>query len=129
MIFIGGILGLGILSLYFIYNPSDFEFFPKCPFYELTGYFCPGCGSQRALHRLLHFDIKGAFSQNALFIPAILTLATHFLTLVIQKRRSQNIKTILHYKNSAWVVLVCVITFWLLRNLSFFPFYLLAPNS
>lgn len=40
------------------------------PFKLLTGYDCPGCGSQRALHALLHGDIN-AFAYNPLFIIAI----------------------------------------------------------
>ena len=53
-----GILAVSVLALiYYKFNPSDIAIFPKCPFLLLTGLKCPGCGSQRAIHSLLHFSI------------------------------------------------------------------------
>lgn len=52
-------------------HPSSSPLFPKCPFLMLTGMKCPGCGSQRALHALLHADIKTAFSYNPLLLLSI----------------------------------------------------------
>jgi hypothetical protein len=37
---------------------------PRCPFKMLTGWSCPGCGSTRMLHELLHGDIAGAARYN-----------------------------------------------------------------
>ncbi len=34
---------------------------PRCLFKLITGYECPGCGSQRAFHSLLHGDIAAAW--------------------------------------------------------------------
>ena len=48
-------IGLIVVTLYFFINPST-AFFPKCPIYSTTGIYCPGCGSQRALHDFLHLD-------------------------------------------------------------------------
>lgn len=124
-----GIVGLGLLSLYFIFNPSDFEFFPKCPLYATTGVYCPGCGSQRAIHNLLHFNIRGVFDQNALFIPAILLLAYHYLTKAIQKRRGGPVRTVLHRSSTPWILLAIILLFWVLRNLPYYPFHLLAPDT
>lgn len=42
-----------------------------CPFHAITGLRCPGCGSQRALHALLHGDLSTTFKMNALWILAI----------------------------------------------------------
>lgn len=44
---------------------------PKCLFHELTGLECPGCGSQRMLHALLHGNIIEAWHYNALFVAMI----------------------------------------------------------
>jgi len=54
--------------LYFRYDPINNFLFPKCPLYATTGVYCPGCGSQRATHSLLHFDIVGIFKSNLLYI-------------------------------------------------------------
>ena len=40
--------------IYFALDPSRSDLFPRCVFLSLTGYKCPGCGSQRAIHALLH---------------------------------------------------------------------------
>ncbi len=42
--------------LYRTHNPSGNIYFPKCPFRELTGLKCPGCGSQRAV--TLSFEFR-----------------------------------------------------------------------
>src|SRR5690554_6611662 len=62
--------------LYRTYNPNGNVYFPKCPFKEFTGLKCPGCGSQRAVHYLLNFDIFNAIKENVILvlsIPYILT--------------------------------------------------------
>ncbi len=38
-----------------------------CPIHYMTGINCPGCGMSRALLRVLHFDIKGAFLFHPLW--------------------------------------------------------------
>ena len=71
-------LGLGLalavlplLWLYYQYNPAEHSGFPPCPFYAATGLRCPGCGSQRALHALLHGNLSAVWAANPLFLPAI----------------------------------------------------------
>ncbi|KGE14225.1 DUF2752 domain-containing protein [Sphingobacterium deserti] len=72
-LFIG--LGAGIVSLliyiYYKYDPLQSAWFPKCPFKTFTGLDCPGCGSQRAIHALLHGDFSAAVRYNALLLPFI----------------------------------------------------------
>jgi hypothetical protein len=41
---------------------------PACPFHRLTGWWCPLCGSTRAVHHLLHGDVAGFVSRNALLV-------------------------------------------------------------
>lgn len=52
-----------------VYNfpPSQYSFYPRCPFYVATHWLCPGCGSTRALYSLLHGDVLAAWHYNALF--------------------------------------------------------------
>lgn len=45
--------------------------FLGCPFRTMTGLLCPGCGSQRALHQLMHGHLGKAFDHNALLVVAI----------------------------------------------------------
>lgn len=39
----------------------------SCPFNRFLGFICPGCGMTRALIRVLHFDIIGAFRYHMMF--------------------------------------------------------------
>lgn len=58
-------------AVYFYWSPEDNIFFPKCVFKVLTGYDCPGCGSQRAFHALLHGHPLDALSYNFFMIVGI----------------------------------------------------------
>lgn len=57
-----------IFVIYFIFDPSESGFAPKCMLHALTGFECPGCGSQRMLHALLHGDLAAAWRYNAFLL-------------------------------------------------------------
>src|SRR5690606_39698923 len=38
-------------------DPNASCIYPTCPFLYLTGWYCPGCGSLRALPALTHLDV------------------------------------------------------------------------
>lgn len=65
------LLAAALGFVFFAFNPGTTALFPKCPFLMLTGFRCPGCGSQRAVHSLLHLDIAQAFSYNALLVLSL----------------------------------------------------------
>ena len=99
-----------------------------CPIYELTGLYCPGCGSGRAARALLRGDIAAAFGHNALALPLGLVcggvLGWEYLRVVfpglgLKKARLPD-----------WcgaAALALLLGFALLRNLPAFAF--LAPSS
>lgn len=63
--------------VYMRFDPAQTVWMPKCPTKMLTHFDCPGCGSQRALHALLHGDLTAAFKANALlvvFLPVMVFL-------------------------------------------------------
>lgn len=77
-----GIWGIVLLVLvlgliYFFFNPTSSHLFPKCPFFVLTDLKCPGCGSQRAIHSLLHLDFVSAFKHNAMLVVSIPLLVVY----------------------------------------------------
>ena len=45
-------------------NPSSEAWVIKCPLHQLTGCQCPLCGSQRAIHALMHGNIAEAWHHN-----------------------------------------------------------------
>lgn len=60
-----------LLVLYFIFDPETTFFMPQCLTYALTGYECPGCGTQRMLHALLHGNFAAAWHYNPFILCAI----------------------------------------------------------
>jgi len=68
------LLAFGLFLGVFIYgnnNPESSGFFPSCPFHSLTGWDCPGCGSQRATHHLINGRVVQAFGYNPLMVLSI----------------------------------------------------------
>lgn len=102
------------LYLYRNFDPST-TLFPKCPFYWATGFKCPGCGSQRAVHQLLNLNISAAFDYNAclvVFIPIILFL------LLADVLRQKFPKMYIASRNPvlSWFLLCVILLWWILRN-------------
>ena len=53
-------------AVLFFFDPSKSSLFPPCPFRALTGLLCPGCGSTRALHELVHGRLITALKLSPL---------------------------------------------------------------
>ncbi len=125
-----GLLVIVILALlYFEYSPVENILFPKCPLYATTGIYCPGCGSQRATHALLHLDIAGVLRSNVLFLPAVVVVLQHvFARFMRNYMQKPQYKSLLDNPKAAWIVLAVVIIFFVLRNIPFAPFSYLAPH-
>lgn len=58
-------------------DPREQAFIP-CVLHSLTGLYCPGCGTTRAVYLLLHGDLSGALRMNPL-IPVSLPLIAYGL--------------------------------------------------
>ena len=85
---IGGIVTLCVIGgIFYAFNPAGSPLFPKCPFLMLTGWQCPGCGSQRAIHCLLHADIAGAFGYNAFMVLSLPIVAVLLYAECYRKRK------------------------------------------
>ena len=94
----------GALVLYH-FDPSSAGFYPPCLFHSLTGLQCPGCGTTRALHHLLHGDVAGAFRLNAM-----LFVVAPFATLATASRR------IRMHRYAGWGALAVTVVWWIVRN-------------
>lgn len=67
---IAGLVGGFTVALHFR-DPHSPGSWGLCPWLQLTGQFCPGCGALRAVNDLSHGDLVGAASSNLLFVAAI----------------------------------------------------------
>jgi len=113
-----GILLMAAMILFYSFDPETQPLFPKCPFFLVTGYQCPGCGSQRAIHDLLHADIGSALKHNAFMV---LALPYIFLGIYLAyfggEKRFPSLERFFFGRWSAVVLLAVIIAYWILRNL------------
>ena len=107
--------------LYRTYNPSGNIYFPKCPFRELTGLKCPGCGSQRAIHYLLNFDILNATKENAILVLSLPYILTGLVFDLLKQPNGKILKwrKRLFGQKAIFVILTIIIAFWILRNITY----------
>ena len=114
---IAGIAGIILLlAVYTVFDPSETAFFPKCPFFWLTGLTCPGCGSQRAMHQLLTLHFGEAFRYNAFMVIAI-PLILFLLVAELFRDRWPRLNRLGSSPTLSWSILAAVLLWWLLRNL------------
>ena len=123
------LLGGAFLYYYFHFNPTTHTSkFVSCPSKTFFGLNCPGCGSQRMIHHLLHFDLGQAFRYNPLLfitLPFVLFILFQSLMNFVF---GTNYRTKLFYNNTfVWTVFGILMVYAVLRNLPFYPFHFLAP--
>lgn len=111
-------LALTGLLLYYLFNPAERLLFPKCPFLLMTGWQCPGCGSQRAIHYLLHFQIVDALKMNFLVVLAVPYI---MFALYCELMRRKNVKIeriyrLLYGSKASMTIAFLFISFMIIRN-------------
>jgi len=114
----GALVVVAILFIvtYFIFDPSKSSLFPKCPFLVLTGYKCPGCGSQRAIHAILSGDIYTAWHFNAVLVIFLPIIIAYIVAEVMRKKWQRFYLGM----NNPWVILAILFVFigwWIMRNI------------
>lgn len=105
-----------VCAVYFAVDPAASRFVPKCLFHELTGWQCPGCGSQRMLHALLHGDIAAAWRHNALLL-LLLPLLAPLLWLELNRTRHQRLYMRVHSVPVALTAVSLLAVWWIFRNI------------
>lgn len=99
---------------------------PSCPLHALTGIYCPGCGSTRCLHALVHLDLAGALAMNPLLVISLPLLALMLLNGAgVRLRRLDPLMRALA-RPGLW--LWVLVGYAVLRNLPWAPFSALAPG-
>ncbi len=110
-------------------GPSLGGWWPGCMFHRLTGAHCPGCGMTRATYALLHLRIGTAFALNPLVVSLLPFITVGIgLEILAWVRGPQRPTPRLKLKRWMTITLVVVVlAYWILRNLPWWPFTLLAP--
>ena len=107
---------IGVSAYFYELNPyGNSPYFLKCPFYQISGYQCPGCGTQRAFHELLHLRIFEAIKQNLLFVLAIPYVLMIFYTSFHQEKYKR-LRQLLMGNRTLLFLLIIAILFGVFRN-------------
>jgi hypothetical protein len=106
----------------FIFEPGKSGVFLVCPFFALTGFACPGCGSTRGLHQLLHGNLVAAFKFNPLMMVMLPFLLYALLRYTIAVLRGQPLKGNQLNATYVWLLFFVALSFWIVRNTPFYPF-------
>ena len=115
-------------AVLYAFNPTGVRFYPPCPFHKLTGLYCPGCGSTRAMHQLLHGNVAAAFDLNPLAVVMLpfVALALARQAWRVTRGRPAPVKRPVA-PGAVWVLLVVVLLFGVARNLPWGPVRWMAP--
>lgn len=107
---------IAVLAYVGAVDPERPGHYPGCPFLLVTGWFCPGCGSLRALHALAHGDLSTAVARNPLAVCAAGVLPWVWLQWLRHGRSSRLTPTVVP-ASVVWGVVAAVSLFGVLRNL------------
>jgi hypothetical protein len=116
-------------TVLYSYSPTSYGFYPPCLFHTLTSLHCPGCGSTRCVHALLHGDFRQAAAYNMLLVVSLPFLAVWVVRKVWTLITPQQPATWLLPSWTIRLIFWVIVTFWVLRNVHAVPFSLLAPHE
>ena len=105
-------------------SPHEAGHYPACAFLGLTGLYCPGCGTLRAVHELGHGDLLAALDLNALTTLLLLLTVVAWVTWV-RTRLGLRAGPSPWLMNAFATTALALPVFGILRNLE--AFALLAP--
>lgn len=111
------------------FDPASSVLFPPCPLHWLTGLYCPGCGSLRAIHQLLRGNLAGAFAFNPFAVLALPFLAYGGLSYAVLRMRGRRLPHVFLPSGWIWTLGVAIVVFGIARNIPMYPFSLLAPGA
>jgi hypothetical protein len=121
-------LATSVLTLFVLlhFYPPQQLYLPPCAFHELTGFYCPGCGSARALHYLMKFEIVDALRCNILFVIFFPFFIYFMVRAIAEAFGLRKLPEIRMTPVRTRVLAGVIILWWLVRNLPFAIFHIPA---
>ena len=123
------VLGAAAVVLLSVCDPASSGIFPPCPLRYLTGLYCPGCGSLRAIHHLLHGNLRQAWAMNPLTVLLLPFIAYGLASEALFALRGLRLPSVMLPGTSIRALCAVIILFGIARNLPLHPFNLLAPGA
>jgi Protein of unknown function (DUF2752) len=123
-----GLLALTAFVMLDYFDPATSGLFPPCPLRYLTGWYCPGCGSLRAIHQLLQGNFRAAWALNPLTVLLLPFLTYGFASRAVFEIRGRYLPEL--FLPAMWIRALCgvIVLFGMARNIPLHPFELLAPR-
>ena len=122
---------VSFVAILYFFNPSSSLILPPCMFYKLTGFYCPGCGTLRAIYNIIHLNFSNAFFYNPLSVSVMIAFIIYFLFHHISKATGINliyeIKTLSPFEG--YILLAVIVLYWIARNIHCYPLIYLAPHG
>lgn len=101
--------------IYYYIDPGRVGWMPRCPFRWLTGWQCPACGNQRALHALLHARWADAWAANPFLLLSLPYIAALIVASLLRRRLPRLYSAVAHPRVvMAYALLICL--WWIVRN-------------
>ena len=111
-----------ILIGYYFLNKNYHVAIP-CIFHEITGLYCPGCGTTRLIFALLKGNIDAAYNYNRLvfiMLPFIILYSLYMIYLYIVNKEDKILNRI--PKSFEYILIFIILLFGILRNISTFSY-------
>jgi hypothetical protein len=102
-----------VVAILGAFDPATNSVCPPCLFRTATGWLCPGCGSARAIHALLHGDVRTALQMNSAAVFAIPLAGSDFLRSWVDTRGGWMCRLRPVY---VWMIAGGIVAFGVLRN-------------
>ena len=120
---------ISIISLFIVFIILCIRYlktgvFLECAIYELTGYYCPGCGITRLFLSLLKLDFYQAFRYNPLIFVSLPIIVILIIYIIYCYKANKEIKPM--RKSIIFSLITLVILYTILRNTAYFSW--LAPT-
>ncbi len=121
--------GTSALAMLLLFDPATSGLFPPCPLRYFTGWYCPGCGSLRAMHQLLHGNLRAAWALNPLAVLLLPFLIYGAASYASRELRGKYLPQVFLPAIYIRALYAAIILFGIARNLPFHPFDWLAPGA
>ena len=105
------------MPVYACVDPASTDIMPKCLFYHLTGYECPACGIQRAMHAFLNGNFKEAIAYNYFLIVSIPYFFAVAITTFCKGKIIEFVRFYVQHPNTVKSVITLTLLWWIIRNM------------
>ena len=109
--------GAVLLLWFYFFDPAKADVFLPCPFRLATGWLCPGCGTQRAVHLFLHGDFLAAFHSNPLAVILVPLVGYIFVEYFAGDAFGAVLPEIRMGNAVIWISISLVSAYWIARNM------------